>query len=369
VGKEELMAQIKIATFNCEWMVSIFGALWKNWVFPTIPDSFPGKNLGEIALDPIEDIPGLCERIAAVIRGINAEIIGIQEGPPRIDQMQAFVDRFLGGDYTVFHSNENWQSISALVHKSIASQVTAWQPELPPIKKRWSAMPYYPWGLIAAAEREAHRFQRHPLLLSFKPQAGKELQLMVLHTKSKYSKLKEVQQWEMREREAILDALNARAKLSAEIYRVREFLNQQFEQLAPGAKPLSIVLMGDLNDGPYAELIEREFLMHNVVDELVGTLLKPEFYFRHAMSPEVLGSAATTHFPDPLEGGQIVEELIDHILVSPAIWKGRGDFRLKANSCRVEMSAYEKQFADTGPIRKRHLRPSDHRPVSVILRY
>ena len=363
------MAQIKLATFNCEWMVSIFGGLWRPWVFPTIPDSFPGRSLGDIELEPIEDIPALCERIAAVIREMDAEIIGIQEGPPRADQMQAFVDRFLGGEYIVFHSNSNWQSISALVQKSIAAQVTAWQPELPPIERRWSRMPYYPWGLIGAAEREAHRFQRHPLLLSFRPQADKELQLMILHTKSKYSLLKTVQQWEMREREAILDALNARAKLSAEIYRVREFLNTQFEQVAPDHKPLSIVLMGDFNDGPYAELIEREFLIHNVIDELVGTLLKPDFYFKHAMSPEILRTAATSRFPDPLEGGQIVEELIDHILVSPAIWRGRGDFRLKANSCRVETRAYERQFADTGPIRKRHLRPSDHRPVSVILRY
>ena len=73
--------------------------LWRTvekLVFPTIPDTFPGKKLGDIELDPIEDVPGLCERIAAVIRETNAQIIGIQERPPRADQMQAFVDQFLG---------------------------------------------------------------------------------------------------------------------------------------------------------------------------------------------------------------------------------------------------------------------------------
>ncbi|MCI0396068.1 MAG: hypothetical protein L0332_26435 [Chloroflexi bacterium] len=363
------MSQIKVATFNCEWMVSIFGGLWTHWVFPTIPDKFPGKKLGDIKLEPIDDVPGLCQRIAAVIREIDAEIIGIQEGPPRKDQMEAFVERFLGGDYVVFHSNENWQSISALVHKSVAPQVIAWQPELPPIKKRWSSIPYYPWGLIGADERKNHKLARHPLLLSFKPQADKELLLMLLHTKSKYSKLKDPAQWANRDREAILDALTVRAKLSAEVYRVREFINKQFDQLAPGDKPLSLVVMGDLNDGPYAELIEREFLIHNIVDELVGTLLNSDRHFRHAMSPEALRTAATTRFPDPLEGGQIVEELIDHILVSPAIWRGKGDFRLRANSCRVETKVYEKYFADTGPTRKRHLRPSDHMPVTAKFRY
>jgi len=50
------------------------------------PRQLSGQKLGEIALDPIEDIPGLCQRIAAVIRENQAEIIGIQEGPPRADQ-------------------------------------------------------------------------------------------------------------------------------------------------------------------------------------------------------------------------------------------------------------------------------------------
>lgn len=363
------MPQIKVATFNCEWMVSIFGALWKNWVSPTIPDTFPGKRLGQINLEPIEDVPALCERIAGVIRDMDAQIIGIQEGPPRKDQMEAFVERFLGGEYMVFQSNENWQSIHALVHRSLADQVTAWEPELPPLKSRWSSIPYYPWGLIGADERKKHRFDRHPLLLSFKPTDAKELQVMILHTKSKYSKLKRKEQWELRDREAVLDALTARAKLSAEIYRVRNFLNQQFEQVADRRKRLPIIVMGDLNDGPYGELIEQEFLIHNIIDELVGTLLDPLCYFRHAMHPDRLRNAATTRFPDPLQGGQIVEELIDHILISPAIWQGRGDFRMKADSCRVETAVFERYFDDHGPRRKRHLRPSDHKPVAVTLRY
>ena len=132
------MPQIKIATFNCEWMMSIFGGLWTDWIPPTIPDTFPGKHLGPIHLEPIEDVPALCERIAGVIRDMGAQILGIQEGPPRRDQMQAFVDRFLGGDYVVFQSNENRQSIHALVHKSLADQVTAWEPVLPPLQSRSS---------------------------------------------------------------------------------------------------------------------------------------------------------------------------------------------------------------------------------------
>ncbi len=363
------MPQVKIATFNTEWMVSIFGGLWTTWVPPTIPNTFPGRSLGDIKLDPIEDVPALCERLAGVIKDVDADIIGIEEGPPLQAQMEVFVQRFLNDEYVVHYSNSKWQSICALVRRSIANQVISWQPILPPIKQRWSNIPYYPWGLIGAAEREAHKLDRQPLLLSFTPQVNTELLLMVLHTKSKYSKLKTREQWEARDREAVLDALNARAKLSAEIFRVRQFLTKQFEQAAPGATPLSIVLMGDLNDGPFAELIEQEFLLHNIVDELVGTLLDPDCHFRHAMTPQRLRTATTTRFPDPLEGGQIVEELIDHILVSPGIWQQTGAFRIRPDSCQVETEAYESHYDDNGPQSKRGLRPSDHKPVSVILEY
>ena len=62
------MPQVKIATFNTEWMVSLFGGLWTTWVSPTIPHTFPGRSLGDIRLEPIEDVPALCERLAGVIK-------------------------------------------------------------------------------------------------------------------------------------------------------------------------------------------------------------------------------------------------------------------------------------------------------------
>ncbi|MBI4786091.1 MAG: hypothetical protein HY782_03475 [Chloroflexi bacterium] len=359
------MPQIKIATFNAEWMALLFGGQWKTWQSPTIPLSFPGGSVAGVQHEPIGDVHALCRRIAGVIKQMRAKIIGIEEGPPLKEQMEAFVAQFLDGDYVVHHSNSRWQSITALVHKSVAAKVSAWQPQLPGLGKTWSGIPYYPWGLIGEEERKKHNLDRHPLVLSYKPKAGKELRIMVLHTKSKFSKLKTKQQWLARDREAVLDALNARAKLSAEVFRVRQFLD---EQLSLADTPRSFVVMGDLNDGPFAELMEREFMIHNIVDELVGSFLYPDCHFRHAMDAEALRTAATTRFADPLEDGQIVEELIDHILVSPGVWQQQGDFRVKPGSCRVETKAYD-DHDDTGAERKRELRPSDHKPVSVILEY
>lgn len=116
-------------------------------------------------------------------------------------------------------------------------------------------------------------------------------------------------------------------------------------------------------------LAHKEFLIHNIIDELAGTLLQPQRYFRHAMEPDVLAAAATTRFADPLLGGQLVEELIDHVLVSSGIWQARAPFTLKPNSCQVETQAYEDHNDDNGPNRQRGLRPSDHKPVSVVFSY
>jgi hypothetical protein len=127
-------------------------------------------------------------------------------------------------------------------------------------------------------------------------------------------------------------------------------------------------MMGDFNDGAYAELIEREFLIHNIIDELVGSFLTPDTYFKHAMTPKVISESSTVSFPDPLEDGTIVEELIDHVVLSPSIWQDGDPFKLKAGSCKVEKQVYS-QFDDTGPDRERGTRPSDHKPVSFVLEY
>jgi hypothetical protein len=217
------MPSIKIATWNVEWMVAVFNGDWKQWD-GTIHDSFAGKSLGGIKLDKIDDVPALCERIAGVIRAIDAKIIGIQEGPPLHEQMRFFVDEHLDGDYEVHSSNPNWQGIHALVHKSIADKVSSFAHDGEQTKSLRSAIPFYPWGTFAEADRKNHKFNRRPLVLTFQPAASKQLRMIVAHTKSKYSKLKTPQQWFDRDPEAIADALLVRQKLSAEIYRMREYV-------------------------------------------------------------------------------------------------------------------------------------------------
>lgn len=359
------MPTLKVATFNVEWMYSIFGAQWKTWD-GTIPGSFEGKWIGPIKLEAIQDAPELCERIAGVIKGTGAKIIGIQEGAPRKDQMKLFVQRFLGNDFVVYSSNPTSQTIHALVHRSISDNVTAIAYDSPEMKKAWTKIPYQPWSTIAKQDRKQHKFHRRPLVLQFEATANKCLKIIIVHTKSKVSELKTKSQWENREADAVLSALSSRQKLSAEVYRLREYIEQQ---LAPPNQSEALVVMGDFNDGPLAEEMEREFLLHNIIDELVGSIITPSRVLKYAMTPSTLEVSTTTEFPNPFKDNEITRELIDHILLSPGVWRGGSGFALVEDSCQVEEAVFQAFFDDTGEERVRQLRPSDHKPVSTQLFY
>jgi hypothetical protein len=138
--------------------------------------------------------------------------------------------------------------------------------------------------------------------------------------------------------------------------------------IAVGLPQASVVMVGDFNDGPFQDLMEQEFLIHSILDELVGSFLEPNTYFKHAMDPAVLSAAATTRFPDPLQGGAIVEELIDHVVVSPALWSGAGAYLIKPGSCQVETGPWTMGVVGD-PDAARDNRPSDHKPVSVAIEW
>ncbi|HNT55395.1 MAG TPA: hypothetical protein PKG95_11820, partial [Anaerolineaceae bacterium] len=61
------MPQIKIATFNTEWMILLFGGLWSKWQSPNMPKKFPGGRVGYNPNAPaITDTTALARRLAYV---------------------------------------------------------------------------------------------------------------------------------------------------------------------------------------------------------------------------------------------------------------------------------------------------------------
>ncbi|MDJ0855174.1 MAG: hypothetical protein QNI88_08195 [Desulfobacterales bacterium] len=355
------MTELKIATFNCQWMISIFNGDWNQWD-GTIRPSFDGKRLGVIRLEAIPDVPALCERIAGTIQDIQADIIGVQEGPPLPAQMAFFVQQFLNDDYAVYSSNARSQTIHALVRRDIEDRVTSQDPYAADTRRRWNDIPFQPWGTVLREERRLQDYYRRPLMLTYTAPSGAHLDLWVLHTKSKISSLSAAD-WEEREAAAVLDAVLSRQKLSAEIYRLRE----QAELLLSDPEATdNLVIMGDFNDGPLAEDLEREFLIHNIIDELVGSMLSPGIVLQHAMTPAQILASHTTEFHNPLRGGALTQELIDHIVLAPAVANGDAGIAYIADSCIVEDLAFDAHFDEDGHD-QRGLRPSDHRPLSARL--
>jgi endonuclease/exonuclease/phosphatase family metal-dependent hydrolase len=355
---------LKVTTFNVEWMVSFFNGDWNQWD-GTIVDSFPGKKLGSINLAPIPDVPAVCRRIANVIQAVDPDILALQEGPPREEQMQLFVDTFLGGEYTIFGSNRQWQRNYALVKNNLAQHCRAEDWDDDQFKSNWKNTPYHPWGTIKLEDRKVHDFHRLPLVLHVTPPGqANSLEMVVVHTKSKFSKLKNPQQWEERETAAVKDALLVRAKLSAEMKMLRQYFVKRLSQVGDDH---AFMILGDFNDGPLAEEMEREFLIHNIIDEVVGSIMEPKAVLTHGMTPDVIASSATTRFRNPMKNGTLTEELIDHIVVSNGLLNGTSSFQFDQSSCVVNKAEFEAENEETEQHEERQLRPSDHLPVSALI--
>lgn len=112
------------------------------------------------------------------------------------------------------------------------------------------------------------------------------------------------------------------------------------------------VMFGDFNDRPFADVMEAEFLIGNLLDELVGSFLEPNTYFKHAMVPERLSSAATTRFRDPLSRPASGAVRGCSAPAAPAAWSRR---------------RRGKRMSTPAAPDDRQNRPSDHKPVSVVI--
>ncbi len=348
---------LKITTFNAEWMVSFFKANE-----PVILSSYDGGSHGPIKREAIDDVKALCRRIGTMLKRINPDVLTIVEGPPHKDQMEAFVAEYLDDGYGVFSHDGTDQNIHLLVRKGLGQiRQSAWDSPLTLLLRK--SFYYYPWGEYTEEKMKKSRVARVPAVIELDI-SGKSIVFMGVHTKSKISKLREPSQWYVRDKEAVLDALNSRQKLSAEVRHIREALDDLLKE-SHGTRGLAV--MGDFNDGPFSDIMEAEFLVHNIIDEIQGSLLNPGLRLFHTMSTETIMSSHSTVFDDPFSGGAPVKELIDHILVSRGIAEGAGGVAVKPGTAMVEEEAYQANCAEIPPERKRELRPSDHLPVSVTL--
>ena len=343
--------EIKLMTFNVEWMTNLFKK--------GKAEFYVGKSLSKGLGRKPNNVQLVCQKLAGVILDINADIIGIQEGPPLKKQMQKFVKDYLDDLYTVYSIEYTSQSIHALVKKDIGLKITQLNESHEIYKHLSRKVEYYTWGEVR--KKILKNFTRKPVVLRI--ESGYEIiELMVFHTKSKISKLKSSKDWNERYKEKIISAINSRQKLSAEMSAIRRYLNRATSKRVKGC-----ILMGDLNDGPNRDVFEQEFLIHNIVDELRGGFHRQEALMHHCLTQEQFGSnmAFTTNFNDPTKKGKNVNVLIDHILFSNRLIDGKSTIQLQRGKSKIEHEVFNKYVDNSG--NKPHERPSDHIPITAII--
>jgi hypothetical protein len=345
--------QIKIATFNVEWMVNLFKT--------GKPDLLTQQNkrspgLGSKPKDP----QGVADRIAGVIKGLDADVIGICEGPPLKSQMQTFVREKLGNRYAVYSMEDGSQSVHALVNKRLNRGVRISQlPRSDKVFERLrSARSFYKFGSVKTPQKS--RFTRLPVILRIE-RKGKVTELMVVHTKSKISDLKKAIEWEKKKAGPVISAIASRQKLSVEMNVIRKYIAYRLYSEAAE----SVIVMGDMNDGITRDVVDDTYLLHSIVHELRGAFQHDVALMRHVLNSRQLqrkSESWTVEFRDATNKGKPTRVLLDHMLYSPKCYEG-GAICFSRDSGTIERAAYNKFVANKG--KSRDDRPSDHIPLSA----
>ncbi|WP_455278753.1 endonuclease/exonuclease/phosphatase family protein [[Eubacterium] cellulosolvens] len=338
---------MKIATFNIEWM---------NDLFTKDKPLFKTKHIHKRYSGPsISDIPELCSRIQKTILQMDPDILGIVEGPKHSSQMEKFVKDYLSDQsgnsiYSVIESPSQQTQRPYLLVKNnneINFRHLHDEPRYETLTKSWK---FYPWGTYQEEEVKKHWFNRKPLVVEIN-YAEKKLTVILLHIKSKHIEKKD---W----KSDIYNSILARQKITSEIKKVRDYLDDALTE----EMTRSIIVMGDLNDGPGRDQFEEQFMLQNLVDVIQGTLLNPEYNVYHVLETYYSNKGVyTLEFVE--ETGEKKRELLDHIMYSPGMLNGTAEFQYVRGSGKVEHEAWENNVGNN-PDNVRDDRPSDHRPVS-----
>jgi predicted extracellular nuclease len=348
------MPTLRIATANLEWM---------NYWFTNDSDPVGWKTTFTQDGHP-NSTAETAQRAAAMIRAIDPDVLGVEEGPSREGEMALFIQDRLSDAagqplYRFFLSDSGGQQRVALLYKpgSVTSASLAPHPSITGLIDPWEA------DVDGDMRLEPdYQFARNPLVVDLKL-GTHPLQVIVAHTKSSFVN-NGASMWHnpATRQDYVVAALKARRRNATEAMRIREYLDARLSSSVHA----DVIVLGDLNDGPGLDYFEKRYLAHNVTDILLGSAYQPERVFTHAQHDVAADQRYTAVFDDFVENVKGKRLLLDHILLSPGLL-GQGGLRRVAHSGTIHHAEYEAQVSAGGT--RRDKRPSDHRPASVQLRY
>lgn len=222
----------------------------------------------------------------------------------------------------------------------------------------------YKWGKTIKA---THTHWRHPQTLVLPDVDGARLEIIGAHMKSKLNTFAQrndpfvdAATGEMKP-EFVDEAVNDRIQLTTEAVHIRNYIDAMFLKEADPA----IMVLGDLNDGPGKELLERRFLFFDLMSNIQGEIFFARRFLNHALF-DFDGELRWSYFldgDDPIDPGRNPRILLDHILFTQRLVDDSKFPHFDAKSGLVEHAIHDRINA-TLPKKNR---TSDHKPVSAIL--
>ncbi|GAA0784067.1 endonuclease/exonuclease/phosphatase [Roseibium denhamense] len=376
---------MKLTMWNTEWLDSSWGVVSGKYQ--------PGQHVFPHKVPSMAEAENRLAGVAALIERMQPDILFLCEAPKGEDEMRGFTEKILPDyDLVTRPAGENYfvegrQWLWFLVRKAVADRIS---PDLLPIttwrtfaaeaddsisiKGKWKvAAPRLETvgGVkdVPVSKRLNHEFYREPQVLRFQF-GGAQHEVIGAHLKSKFTgesprKRKADEDFDdyikssKTIRRFMAKAHEARVKLSSEASYIRAYIDHRFSQEADP----SLFVVGDLNDGPGKELMEKQYLLHDLISNLQGEVFFARKYLNHALFDQPDELRWTARFKDPIDPARSEFILLDHILFTQALTRsGTSPLVAKSKSGLVEHLAFEETEALFG---KGML--SDHRPVSITL--
>ena len=376
---------MKLTAWNVEWLDSDWGVVLGTYR--------PGQRLFGRDAPSKADAKNRIEAIGRFVERLDADILFLCEAPNGVEAMTAFATKVTPQYELITRPNGEAYHVRGrqwpwfLVRKKLAERIA---PKLVPIRS-WRAFAAHEspsigvdgaWQVavprlktlggvedVPVVTRLKHSFDREPQILTF-TFGGARHEVIGVHLKSKHTgiripkrrpdeSLDEFANRSKSVRRFLAKAHLARVKLASEATAVRAYVDYRFRQEADP----SLLVVGDLNDGPGKELMEREYLLHDLLSNLQGEVFFAQRLLNHALfdQPQVL--RWTSKFKDNLDPERHENILLDHILFTQALTRsGTSPLEVRANAGWVEHITFETTESSFG---KKIL--SDHRPVSVRL--
>ena len=280
------------------------------------------------------------QKIAGVIQSIDPDVLGICEAANSSDEHAHFIANYLtGSGYQLACGTSRGGQNLVFYYRAPFSVVS--------IDDAFSF--YDPWTADIEEDglRENHKWERKPLEVLLKIGGDDaQLRIILVHTKSK-GVFSVVDLYDFQK-----ISLANRKRLVGQAIRLRERL----EQLVHG--PDSIIVMGDMNDGPGLDPFER-MMGRSFVETVMGSIYNPGEIFHNVLwwMSENAGSRKdlwTADFPDPIVAsplGYRHRVWLDHILVSPDMLSSDNKVRYVTGSGKI------------GAKNRNSREASDHYPV------